>query len=134
MSTTNSSLVHYQISLGLYRDVVTDLNTWVHSTYFRNLEWVYSGSYSAILKSTGARAPMEPTLPTPLQPLLAPSLVIAFLHSAVKCKLEHTSISAVVVFGCYYTELKITLRSQNTLSIIKLLTLRISERFLILWK
>ena len=121
MLATNCCFVHNQRSLGLHRDVVTDLNTWVHSTYFRNFEWAHLSSYSAILKSTGARAPMEPTLPTPLQPLLAPSLVIAFLHSAVKCKLGHTSISAVVVFGCYYTELKITLRSQN---IIKLLISR----------
>ena len=132
MSATNCCFVHNQRSLGLYRDVVTDLNTRVHSTYFRNLEWVYSGSYSAILKSTGVQAPMEPTLPTPLQPLLACQvLVIAFLHSAVKCKLGNTSHSAFDSFGCYYTELKITLRSQNT---IKLLILRTSERFLILWK
>ena len=62
----NQSLVHYQSLLWLYRDVVTDLNTWVHSAYFCNFEWVYSGSYSAILKSMGARARMEPTLPTPL--------------------------------------------------------------------
>ena len=131
MSTTNSSLVHYQISLWLYRDVVTDLNTWVHSTYFRNLSGFTQVPISAILKSTGARAPMEPTLPTPLQPLLAPSFGNCFSHSAVKCKLGHTSHSAFDSFGCYYTELKITLRSQNT---IKLLILRTSERFLILWK
>ena len=130
MSAINS-FVHNQRSLGFYRDVVTDLNTWVHSTFFRNFEWVHSSSYSAILKSTGARAPMAPTLTTPLQPCSPKVLVIALLLSAVKCKLGHTSHSAFDSFGCYYTELKITLRSQNT---IKLLILRTSERFLILWK
>ena len=118
MSTTNSSLVHYQISLGLYRDVVTDLNTWVHSTYFCNLSGFTQVPISAILKSTGARAPMAPTLTTPLQPCSPKVLVIALLLSAVKCKLGHTSHSAFDSFGCYYTELKITLRSQNTIKLL----------------
>ena len=93
-------------SLWLHRGIVRNINLWVYSTYFHNFEWVYSVPRSTILKSVGARAPIEPTLTTPLQHLFTPNSGNGFSLSAVNVKLYFTSISAIVVFGCYYTVAK----------------------------